>query len=135
MSATSAQKMPLSQKVGFVGGGQMALALAKGFIAAKLIASEQILVSAPSDRNLKTWRDDMNCRTTHDNAEVIKECDIVFLSTKVDRDIGIPQFYIALFFENNQNMYVGKLGNSFQKSEYSFHEMMSQNMYYPVTYK
>ena len=104
MSATSAQKMPLSQKIGFVGGGQMALALAKGFIAAKLIASEQILVSAPSDRNLKTWRDDMNCRTTHDNAEVIKECDIVFLSTKVDRDIGIPQFYIALFFENNQNM-------------------------------
>ena len=82
MSECSAQKMPLSQKIGFVGGGQMALALAKGFIAAKLIASEQILVSAPSDRNLKTWRDDMKCLTTHDNAKVIRECDIIFLSTK-----------------------------------------------------
>jgi len=82
MSERSAQKMPLSQKIGFVGGGQMAQALAKGFIAAKLIASEQILVSAPSDRNLKTWRDDMKCLTTHDNSKVIRECDIIFLSTK-----------------------------------------------------
>ena len=64
----------------------MALALAKGFIAAKLVAPEQILVSAPSDRNLKTWRDDMNCITTHDNAKVIEESDIIFLSTKVTRD-------------------------------------------------
>ena len=77
MSECSAQKMPLSQKIGFVGGGQMALALAKGFIAAKLIASEQILVSAPSDRNLKTWRDDMKCLTTHDNSKVIRECDMI----------------------------------------------------------
>lgn len=81
-AASSSTQMPLSQKIGFVGGGQMALALAKGFIAAKLVAPEQILVSAPSDRNLKTWRDDMNCVTTHDNAKVIEESDIIFLSTK-----------------------------------------------------
>ena len=88
-ASSSTQKMPLSQKIGFVGGGQMALALAKGFIAAKLVAPEQILVSAPSDRNLKTWRDDMNCITTHDNAKVIEESDIIFLSTKVTRDNSI----------------------------------------------
>ena len=63
----------------------------KGFIAAKLIEPEQILVSAPSDRNLKAWRDDMNCLTTNDNAKVIQDCDIIFLATKVVRDKGVIQ--------------------------------------------
>ena len=88
MSAPPLVQMPISQKIGFVGGGQMAQALAKGFIAAKLIAPDQILVSAPTDRYLKTWRNDMNCLTTHDNSKVIEESDIIFLSTKVHRDTG-----------------------------------------------
>ena len=71
----------------------MALALAKGFIAAKLIDPDQILVSAPSDRNLKVWRDDMNCVTTHDNSKVIQECDIIFLATKVIEIIILSMFY------------------------------------------
>ena len=88
MSTPSFVQVPISQKIGFVGGGQMAQALAKGFIAAKLIAPNQILVSAPTDRYLKTWRNGMNCLTTHDNSKVIEDSDIIFLSTKVHRDIG-----------------------------------------------
>jgi len=72
----------LSQKIGFIGGGQMAMALAKGFLASQLVKPDQVLVSAPSDRNLKLWRDEMKCSTTHDNAQVILECDVIFLATK-----------------------------------------------------
>ena len=75
----------------------MALALAKGFIAAKLIDPDQILVSAPSDRNLKVWRDDMNCVTTHDNSKVIQECDIIFLATKVIEIINAFNLFIHMY--------------------------------------
>lgn len=60
----------------------MALALAKGFIASEMVKPDQILVSAPSDRNLKTWRQELKCSTTHDNAEVVTKSEIIFLSTK-----------------------------------------------------
>ena len=73
---------PSPQKIGFIGGGQMALALAKGFLASHLVTPQQVLVSAPSDRNLKTWREELGCSTTHDNAKVILESDVIFLSTK-----------------------------------------------------
>ena len=59
----------------------MALATAKGFVSSGLVLPSKILASAPSDTNLKTWRE-FNAETTHDNIEVIKKCDIVFLSVK-----------------------------------------------------
>ena len=68
-------------KVGFIGGGQMATALAKGFISSGLVKASDIIVSAPSDRNLVNWRE-MQCKTTHDNVEIILEADIVFFAVK-----------------------------------------------------
>ena len=59
----------------------MALALAKGFVSSGLLLPSQILASAPSDTNLKTWRE-FKAETTHDNIEVIKKCDMIFLSVK-----------------------------------------------------
>ena len=59
----------------------MALATAKGFVSSGLVLPSQILASAPSDTNLKTWRE-FHAETTHDNIEVIKKCDMIFLSVK-----------------------------------------------------
>ena len=59
----------------------MALATAKGFVSSGLLSPSQILASAPSDTNLKTWRE-FHAETTHDNIEVIKKCDTIFLSVK-----------------------------------------------------
>ena len=39
----------LPHRIGFVGGGQMALALAKGFMAAGLVAPDQVSKSAYSN--------------------------------------------------------------------------------------
>lgn len=71
----------LKQKIGFIGGGQMALALANGFISSGLITPSQILASAPSDNNLKTWRE-FKANTTHDNKEIVQKCDFIFLAVK-----------------------------------------------------
>ena len=59
----------------------MALALANGFVSSGLLTASQILASAPSDTNLKTWRE-FKAETTHDNIEVIQKCDMIFLSVK-----------------------------------------------------
>jgi pyrroline-5-carboxylate reductase len=78
---TSPSPAALPHKIGFIGGGQMALALAKGFMASGLISPSQILTSAPSDTNLMIWRQ-LNAETTHVNADVVKKCDIVFFAVK-----------------------------------------------------
>lgn len=72
---------PLPQKIGFVGGGQMAIALGQGFMAAGLISPSQVLASAPSDTNLTFWRQ-LGARTTHANAEIVRTCDVIFLAVK-----------------------------------------------------
>ena len=40
---------PLQDRVGFIGAGQMALALAKGFLNAGLIQANQLSASDPSE--------------------------------------------------------------------------------------
>ena len=40
-----------------------------------------MVASAPSDSNLMLWRQ-LDAQTTHDNAKVIRECDIIFLAVK-----------------------------------------------------
>ena len=71
----------LALKIGFIGSGQMALALARGFMASGLIGASQVLASAPSDNNLKTWRQ-LGVETTHSNADIVKQCDVIFFAVK-----------------------------------------------------
>lgn len=78
---TSPSPAALPHKIGFIGGGQMALALAKGFMASGLISPGQVLASAPSDSNLMLWRQ-LNAETTHVNAELVRKCDVIFLAVK-----------------------------------------------------
>ncbi|XP_069477867.1 pyrroline-5-carboxylate reductase 3 [Ambystoma mexicanum] len=67
--------------VGFIGAGKMAYGILKGMLLAGQIPAENVLVSAPSDRNLGKFKDH-GCRTTHSNVTVLKECKVVFLATK-----------------------------------------------------
>ena len=71
----------IKQKIGFIGGGQMALALVNGFLTSELISPNQIMASAPSNKNLKVW-ENLSASTTHDNAKVIKNSDVIFLAVK-----------------------------------------------------
>lgn len=60
-------------KIGFIGAGNIAQAIVKGFLKSKQIKPEQISVSAPSDKNLKIFKD-LNCVTYNDNSYLFSHC-------------------------------------------------------------
>ncbi|RLW13246.1 hypothetical protein DV515_00000596 [Chloebia gouldiae] len=68
--------------VGFVGAGRMAGGLVRGLLQAGKVPASNVLASAPSDKNLDAWRQELGCRTTHCNLEVVHRSTLVFLATK-----------------------------------------------------
>ncbi|XP_004697426.1 pyrroline-5-carboxylate reductase 3 [Echinops telfairi] len=69
------------QRVGFVGAGRMAEAIARGLIRAGKVEAQNVLASAPTDRNLCLFQA-LGCQTTHTNREVLQSCPLVFFATK-----------------------------------------------------
>ncbi|XP_033121636.1 pyrroline-5-carboxylate reductase 3-like [Anneissia japonica] len=68
-------------QLGFVGAGNMAQAMAFGFVKTGLLTADRVFASAPSDRNLVKWRA-KGMKTTNDNREVVRTCNMVFLACK-----------------------------------------------------
>ncbi|XP_077022714.1 pyrroline-5-carboxylate reductase 3 [Tamandua tetradactyla] len=75
----AAEASPL--RVGFVGAGRMAEAIAQGLIRAGKVEAQNVLASAPSDMNLCHFQA-LGCQTTHSNKEVLQGCLLVFFATK-----------------------------------------------------
>ncbi|EHB01359.1 Pyrroline-5-carboxylate reductase 3 [Heterocephalus glaber] len=73
--------IPDPRRVGFVGAGRMAEAIAQGLIRAGKVEAQHMLASAPTDRNLCHFRA-LGCQTTHSNQEVLQSCSLVFFATK-----------------------------------------------------
>ncbi|XP_075212046.1 pyrroline-5-carboxylate reductase-like 2 [Lycorma delicatula] len=70
-------------KVGFLGGGRMAHAMAKGFIAAGLTKGEHITASCiPEDKLSVESFKGIGATSTFENPLVVKKSDIVFISVK-----------------------------------------------------
>ncbi|XP_043923260.1 pyrroline-5-carboxylate reductase 3 [Protopterus annectens] len=68
-------------RVGFVGAGKMAFAIAHGIILTGKLQPSMIMASAPSDNNLGRFKE-AGVETTHSNAAVVKGCQVIFLATK-----------------------------------------------------
>ncbi|KHJ98210.1 pyrroline-5-carboxylate reductase [Oesophagostomum dentatum] len=70
-------------KIGFIGAGKMAQALARGLINSGRIAPENIIASSPKqDVALLNECKLLGLQTTHDNTEVAHKSDVVFLAVK-----------------------------------------------------
>jgi len=61
-------------KIGFIGAGNMAQALAKGVISSGLVKSELLWASAPSDGTLNIWKT-WGCHTDNDNGNQLSGLD------------------------------------------------------------
>ncbi|XP_011905492.1 PREDICTED: pyrroline-5-carboxylate reductase 3 [Cercocebus atys] len=72
---------PATRRVGFVGAGRMAGAIAQGLIRAGKVEAQHIVASAPTDRNLCHFQA-LGCQTTHSNQEVLQSCLLVIFATK-----------------------------------------------------
>ena len=70
-----------AKRLGFIGGGNMASALVKGLIHSGFPAP-QIIVSDVDAERLKALAEKHGVRTTANNAELVKDADVVVLSVK-----------------------------------------------------
>ena len=68
--------------IGFIGSGNMAEALIKGITAAKVYASENILISDIRAERLKFLAERYNVVAVESNAELAAKVDILVLSVK-----------------------------------------------------
>jgi pyrroline-5-carboxylate reductase len=78
--------------VGFLGAGQMATALARGWVAAGLLQPHQIIASDPLPKARQTFTDLTRARSTASNLEVLQAGKLLVLAVK-------PQFMPALLAE------------------------------------
>ena len=72
----------LEQRIGLIGAGQMATALARGFIKAGLIAADHILASDVDESARQRFIQTTGAPTTADNALVAAQSDLIFLAVK-----------------------------------------------------
>ncbi|MFT5430966.1 MAG: pyrroline-5-carboxylate reductase [Myxococcota bacterium] len=67
--------------IGFVGAGTMALAIAKGLVAADICAPAQVLAGDPRAERREVF-DALGMNSSAENTEVIRHSDVVILATK-----------------------------------------------------
>ncbi|PIO76120.1 putative pyrroline-5-carboxylate reductase, partial [Teladorsagia circumcincta] len=72
-----------AMKIGFIGAGKMAQALARGLINSGRINAENIIASSPKqDVGLLNVCKNLGLQTTHDNTEVVHKSDVIFIAVK-----------------------------------------------------
>lgn len=82
----------LNHTVGFIGAGQMARALAQGFLQAGLLAAERIVAFDPVAAALDQFRSDCpGGRVAASNADVAQHADVLFLAVKPQSMSGVIQ--------------------------------------------
>src|SRR3954467_6174227 len=72
-------------KIGFLGAGKMALALARGFATAGLVRPENVLASDPVDAARTHFEREGAGRVTKSNADVVKFASVIVVAVKPDQ--------------------------------------------------
>lgn len=70
------------KKIGFIGAGQMATALAKGFLKNAGMAVENLLASDAVEESCERFTQMTGIRTVAENREVVEGCDVIVLAVK-----------------------------------------------------
>jgi pyrroline-5-carboxylate reductase len=83
----------LQQRIGFVGAGQMATALAKGFIKAGLTTADRLLAADVDEHARQRFAQAVPARTAADNAQVAAQSDVIILAVKPQQ---LPQVAAGL---------------------------------------
>jgi pyrroline-5-carboxylate reductase len=72
-------------KVGFLGAGKMATALAKGFVNAGLVKKEDVVASDPVEEARTAFAKELGAKATARNSDVIKFSRVLILAVKPDQ--------------------------------------------------
>ncbi len=76
-------------RIGFLGAGKMATALARGFIGAGLVTPAGLSSSDPVPGAREAFARSTGARSTPSNAEVVDAADILFVSVKPDQVVAL----------------------------------------------
>lgn len=79
----------LSVRIGFIGSGQMATALAQGLVKAGLVGKEQLVASDPSEEARERFSRTTGATITSENLEVVDRSDVVVLAVKPQQMPGV----------------------------------------------
>ncbi len=74
--------MSTALKIGFLGAGKMASALAKGFLRAGLVQPENLIASDPIEPARSQFAAETGATTTDDNLQVVRASEVLFLAVK-----------------------------------------------------
>ena len=69
-------------RIGFLGAGKMATALARGWLAAGLVTAERVVASDPLPQARKTFEAETGFRALESNREVVAASDLLVLAVK-----------------------------------------------------
>ena len=72
-------------KVGFLGAGKMATALAKGFVRAGLVTASALVASDPVEGSRSHFAKETGAKPTAFNPDVLKFASVIFLAVKPDQ--------------------------------------------------
>lgn len=71
-----------SRQLGFVGAGNMAEAIARGVLSAKLFAPADLMASDPAEARRKLFEDELKISAVSDNAQLARSCAAIVLAVK-----------------------------------------------------
>jgi pyrroline-5-carboxylate reductase len=72
-------------RIGFLGAGKMATALAKGFVKAGLLTADQMIASDPVEAARTDFARTVSAKTTAFNPDVLKFAEVLILAVKPDQ--------------------------------------------------
>ena len=72
-------------KIGFLGAGKMATALAKGFVRAEMVFPREIIAADPFDTARKHFTNETGAKTSAANLEIAQAANVLILATKPDQ--------------------------------------------------
>jgi pyrroline-5-carboxylate reductase len=76
-------------KLGFIGAGKMATAIAAGIVNQKALSSKEIIASSRSEESLKHFVEKCGAETSQSNAVVLKEASTVIIGVKPQMIEGV----------------------------------------------
>jgi pyrroline-5-carboxylate reductase len=88
-------------KVGFLGAGKMALALAKGIVKAGLVRAENLLASDPVEAARNAFSKETAGRSTSSNSEVVRFASVLIVAVKPDQVNDLLQEVKSHFSANH----------------------------------
>ena len=79
-------------KIGFIGCGNMGMAMAKGILGSGIAGAQEMIASAKSEATMEKIKNELQIRVAASHREVVEFADLVFLAVK-------PQYYAQVIAE------------------------------------